>query len=350
MIPAQGAKRPVFHGVVLYEDPLELVRALGEFATAALDRGGSLVLIAERGHLEAADQWIRLSRAAATLPGEPAVPGLGRYQAYDADDLVDPLCLLTDPVGAFEGLLHEVCRHVPPDTEGVHFYWDLVGRLWARGQSDLALAVEQVGNRLASDGSVAILCAYPTGALTDTAQLASIRDCHSEVVEGSVVHALPAAPDDPRVERTRTFGARGPSSGASDDPIVSRASVFPSSIPACRAARRFVRRAVEESGNDDELADAAELICSELAANAVRHAHSVFTVRVDCDPDAVRVSVTDEAPTSTSGSDRGPISFPVGAARGLGIVSTLAVDWGVDDEESGGKVVWAKLGRAQGAA
>lgn len=333
MVPPQTTDRPVSHRAFVYNDELELVRTIGEFATAALERGGAVVLIAESRHLEAADQWIRLSRAG-SAPDEPAPPVAGSYQTYDADALVDGLCLSTDPAGTFGGLLDEALGRVPPGTDVVHIYGDLVGRLWGRGQANVALAVEQVGNGLARDRSVAILCAYPAGVMTDPDHLTSIRDCHSEFLEGPVEHAPAAVPNGTRV-----------------DDAVSRANVFPSSISACRAARRFVRRAVEECGSDDELADAAELVCSELAANAVRHAHSVFTVRVVCESDAVRVSVADEARASSKGPDEdGPAPFPVGAARGLGIVSALAFDWGVDEDGSGGKVVWAALGRAQGAA
>ncbi|MGH9028486.1 MAG: ATP-binding protein [Acidimicrobiales bacterium] len=126
--------------------------------------------------------------------------------------------------------------------------------------------------------------------------------------------------------------------------VVVGIKVFPASAPACRAARRFVRTAVEEAGNSDEVADAAELICGELAANAVRHARSVFVARVACGSRGVRVSVADEArPPASARTKSAANPLPVSTTRGLGIVSSLAVDWGVDDQAHG-KVVWAEIG------
>jgi hypothetical protein len=84
--------------------------------------------------------------------------------------------------------------------------------------------------------------------------------------------------------------------------------------------------------------DAARVVLSELASNAVRHARTPFevTVRVG---DTVWIGVRDHsrrqprlllaAPQDVSG-------------RGLLIVSTLARRWGVDWRD-GAKVVWAEL-------
>lgn len=352
--PEGAPSRPVSHDAVVYDGPLELVRAIGAFATSALGRGGAVVLIARREHLDAAAEWIRLSRGGTAL-GVGAAEG-GRYQLIDADEVIAGLTPECDPVGAFEALLEHACRSIPPDTEVVHVYGELVGRLRELGQMPLALAIEEIGSRLARDRGVSVLCAYPADVARDTAEMELIRRCHTNVLTRSSMSPSPNERGEP--ERPALDGLLGRpdpvepqgTEGPEEDAVLRRAKVFPASIPACRAARHFVREAVEDSGNGDELADAAELICSELAANAVRHAHSVFTVRVACDSGGVRVSVADETrPSPTGLADDGSESFPVRAARGLGIVSALASDWGVDDQLEG-KVVWAELGRTLGAA
>lgn len=108
----------------------------------------------------------------------------------------------------------------------------------------------------------------------------------------------------------------------------------PASVPA---ARRFVADALEELGLD-EAAWAAQLCVSELATNAALHAKTEFTISVAPDRDgAVRIEVRD-------GSRRTPrvrqYDGEATTGRGLQILDELAIAWGVELVEGGGKVVW----------
>jgi anti-sigma regulatory factor (Ser/Thr protein kinase) len=111
---------------------------------------------------------------------------------------------------------------------------------------------------------------------------------------------------------------------------------FPNSPSSVTQARRYVRDAI--SGAPPEVADAIELMTSELATNSIRHASTAFDVGVDRSARAIRVEVTDDgsgeptvlspSPTQTSG-------------RGLRIVEQLSDEWGV--MAAGGrnaKTVW----------
>ena len=90
-----------------------------------------------------------------------------------------------------------------------------------------------------------------------------------------------------------------------------------------------------DSGAD---AEAAALLASELAANAVIHANSAFEVRVEQDGHVFRVEVVNDAPEMLAAL-REPSD---GSGRGLHIVDALASRWGTDmlDRE---KVVWFEL-------
>jgi anti-sigma regulatory factor (Ser/Thr protein kinase) len=82
----------------------------------------------------------------------------------------------------------------------------------------------------------------------------------------------------------------------------------------------------------------AALMVSELLTNAVQHGIGAITLRIEVEPDAVRVEVADDgnvavAPTPAPGSHGG---------WGLRIVDQLADDWGVLD---GSTKVWFRLGQ-----
>jgi hypothetical protein len=88
--------------------------------------------------------------------------------------------------------------------------------------------------------------------------------------------------------------------------------------------------------------DAAALVLSELASNAVRHVGSPFSVRATIERSTLRLAVED------AGSPRARPAMPVRRARGLGVVDALALRWGVD-EAPPGKVVWAELALREAA-
>lgn len=125
----------------------------------------------------------------------------------------------------------------------------------------------------------------------------------------------------------------------------------PASVPA---ARRFVADGLTSWGRGD-LLDDAKLCVSELAGNAALHSSSTFMhIGVALDRDVVRISVEDDGPVPAQAVTPRP-SFPdpddpaelllddeATTGRGLGIVSILASDWGVETTQ-GGKRVWIEI-------
>lgn len=112
---------------------------------------------------------------------------------------------------------------------------------------------------------------------------------------------------------------------------------YPADLASIASARAFVSEAMGQLAED--LRERAVLMTSELASNAIRHAHSPFTVTTTMDSAEFRVSVTDaggavplpqhSSPTDTSG-------------RGLLIVDALADRWGTEIER-GSTTVWFSL-------
>jgi anti-sigma regulatory factor (Ser/Thr protein kinase) len=119
-----------------------------------------------------------------------------------------------------------------------------------------------------------------------------------------------------------------------------RQSFFPT-IGSVRAARQLVREVMVDPTS---LRDEIELIVSELAANAVLHAATPYTVAVEGDERRLRVEVADGSPKmpyAEQGGDEHVEDVGI-TGHGLEIVRTLADAWGswrTDD----GKVVWAEV-------
>ena len=112
-----------------------------------------------------------------------------------------------------------------------------------------------------------------------------------------------------------------------------RTFAFSPDAPA--EARHFTVAALPAWGGA-HLADDAALVVTELASNAIVHAHSAFTVVLSALDDLLRISVRDAAPL------RGNELRPA-ALHGLGAVDAMASRWGVEPLGAAGKTVWVDL-------
>lgn len=115
-------------------------------------------------------------------------------------------------------------------------------------------------------------------------------------------------------------------------------TAFAPDLRSVARARQLIGRVLRERGCQERVTQDAALIVSELAANAVLHAGSRFSVGVEISSTSLRVAVSD--------------GYPIGSAeraamvprrmRGLGLVDALAARWGVEATYDG-KTVWAEL-------
>ena len=106
-----------------------------------------------------------------------------------------------------------------------------------------------------------------------------------------------------------------------------------------REVRHFVKETLERVGLDKDSVFELQLIADELAANAVLHAGSVFSVAIELTEEVVRIAVRDD-------SNSPPVAQPATAesGRGLVIVSGTASGWG-SASLGRGKEIWADLDR-----
>jgi anti-sigma regulatory factor (Ser/Thr protein kinase) len=108
-------------------------------------------------------------------------------------------------------------------------------------------------------------------------------------------------------------------------------------------ARLFLSEALEKFDVDVDT-DAARLLTSEIASNAVRHGKEPIDVSVSVEEAGVRVSIFDRG----SGFDPDDLMFDqglspdAGGGRGLRLVRNLSSEWGVERHDEGTEV-WFRL-------
>jgi anti-sigma regulatory factor (Ser/Thr protein kinase) len=111
---------------------------------------------------------------------------------------------------------------------------------------------------------------------------------------------------------------------------------FPHTTASVTEARHFVLDALSDVPRESR--EVIAVMVSELATNALRHAATPFSVRVEQTARAVRVDVTDGGDGAPAVRTPGP-GEPTG--RGLRIVEGLSDAWGVEPLRGGtGKTVW----------
>ncbi|MFD5817725.1 ATP-binding protein [Streptomyces sp. NPDC127038] len=131
--------------------------------------------------------------------------------------------------------------------------------------------------------------------------------------------------------------------------------------PLAPRVARVTLKAVLGGHGMASVADAAELLASELVTNAYRHSGGPSTLRLRAlGRGRLRISVQDGDPRIPPPFDRrygvlGPVPAEVDGGRGLFLVCHYADAWGghpLGDELFGrsGKVLWCEVGPPWGAA
>jgi hypothetical protein len=312
---------PRDHVVQFYGADDELAVTVGGYLAKGIRSGDGILVVATAPHrlvFAAA-----LARAGIDLAGERDA---GRLLMEDAAELLDRF--LAGGVldrERFHSVASDLILRAAAGGRPVRVYAEMVAVLWDAGQVGLAVELEALWNGLGARLSFALLCAYPSRLMTGAETADAVREVcllHSAVSGAEPVSAAELA------------GAAGPGGAG---PAV-REQSFPPELDSVRAARHFVTGLFNE-GPDDALASDAAIVATELAANAVLHARSGFTVTVSRSAAAVRIAVRDGDPLVRW---KGSMPFHVRPGHGLSVVSQLASGWAVERLPAG-KVVWADL-------
>jgi anti-sigma regulatory factor (Ser/Thr protein kinase) len=117
-------------------------------------------------------------------------------------------------------------------------------------------------------------------------------------------------------------------------------SAFPAGLESVSEARHFLTATLAAWGTDG-YDMGAQVVVTELAANAVLHARSAYRVELRLEPTHLVVEVHDAVAALPTRRSPSPDST---TGRGLRLVEGLSLAWGAIAHEDGqGKVVWAHV-------
>jgi anti-sigma regulatory factor (Ser/Thr protein kinase) len=294
------------HVVQFYESDADLIARAGAYLSDGVQDGAVAILIATEAHRAAFEAHLRdagVDVGAAiedgTLVPLDAAATLARFMR---DGSVDH--------DAFFDVIGTVVHAAAATGRPVRAYGEMVALLWEAGDVLGAIDLETLWNELAAEVGFSLYCAYrdeSVSAHEDADALRQVCHLHSAVVPS------------PLLETTWRFAADAAAPGE---------------------ARRVLADALRRAGRGGKLLDVAQIVVTELAANAVMHARSSFLVSLRGERgEAVRIAVRDRSHLMPA-MRMDPAPTPSG--RGLHLVAVLSRRWGVD-VTADGKVVWAEL-------
>lgn len=309
------------HVVQFYGHEEELADRVAGYLLGALQHDGAAVVIATAAHRRAFEG--RLTRAGVDLA---AAARAGTYRTLDAGDAVRALTTGGQlDRGAFDRVIGRLIADAGQGERPVRAYGEMVALLWDAGLVNDAVQLEEMWGSLGLSHSFSLFCSYPARSVTGDGHLEAFAEvCR---LHGSVVGGWPAPAHGAK------SATRSPGPGTT-----TRAFALSGDAPA--AARHFAVDAVRRLGAAD-LADDTALVVTELAANAIVHAQTGFTVDLSAGPDVLRITVRDASPLPPASA----ADLPALPLHGLGAVDALASRWGVERLGHSGKLVWVELRR-----
>ena len=286
------------HVVQFYGRDQELAERVTGYLLGALDGGGAAVVIATPEHRREFET--RLGQAGVDLA---AARDDGSYLALDAAQTLSELMAANQlDSAAFERVIGTVIAAPCAAGRPVRAFGEMVALLWDDGLVSAAVRLEAMWEELGGKHPFSLFCGYRTDAVTrDMDAFAEVCRLHGEIVGGRSGTARPFA--------------------------------FSREAPA--EARHFAVATLNVWGTGDLAGDVA-LVVTELAANAIVHARSAFTVILSVHDDLLRISVRDAVPLDGAGLRAAPL-------HGLAVVDALASRWGVESLGNAGKTVWVDL-------
>ncbi len=163
LLQGQDAEIVCHHEVGFYSDDRFFLDDVTHFVGAALKAGNAAIVVATEPHRDSL-----LPRLRAFGVDIVSVVEKGKYISLDATDTLSTFMLngRPDPVRflkLFGNLIAKTAEAVQGEQTRVAIFGECVHLLWAQGNVEAAIQVEELGNQLVKTNDVDILCGYSLG-------------------------------------------------------------------------------------------------------------------------------------------------------------------------------------------
>jgi signal transduction histidine kinase/CheY-like chemotaxis protein len=145
------------HFVQFYEADGFLLNSLSGFVGSAINSGDAAVVVATKAHRDGLDELLRANG----LDVIKAVAS-GKYVSLDAAEILSKFMVDGYPEPArFNEVLGGVLASVTDGRSRVRAFGEMVALLWAEGNYNAAIRLEELWNGLQKSYSFSLFCAYP---------------------------------------------------------------------------------------------------------------------------------------------------------------------------------------------
>ncbi len=296
------------HVVQFYECDADLFASVGDYLLDALRDGAVSVVVATAAHREAFAQRLHshgVDVADAQAQGSLLVlDAAATLDRFARDGIIDR--------SAFFAVIGGLIRDAGSTGRPVRAYGEMVALLWEAGDVLAAIDLETMWNELAAELPFSLYCAYRSESVAAHEHSDALHDVcrlHTSVVQ---------APGE----------------------VLDVSAELPPQVSSASDARRLVADAMRRWGHARSRVADAELVATELAANAIVHARMPFRVSVHRYGPVVRIAVHDRARPLPALLEPDPQRM---TGRGVLLVNAVSRRWGVE-VTADGKSVWAELG------
>jgi signal transduction histidine kinase len=177
------------HFVQFYETDKFLLDSLGGFIGKGLAEGDACIVVATQAHRAGLDE-----RLPSHGPDSDAARAGGRYVALDAAETLSKLMVDGSPEpGRFAEVIGGIIARAAVGHQRVRIFGEMVALLWAEGNCDGALRLEELWNDLSKTRPFLLFCAYPMkdfGGEAHAVPLGRVCASHSRVIPAESYTAL----------------------------------------------------------------------------------------------------------------------------------------------------------------
>jgi signal transduction histidine kinase len=177
------------HFVQFYEGDAFLLNSLAEYIGAAIKAGEAAIVVATKAHREELEARLRNNGL-----GVSAALECGQLVLHDAAETLSQFMVRDSPDPAlFAEIIGNIIVQAAKGRPRIRIYGEMVALLWAEGNYDAAIRLEELWNDLQSKHSFALFCAYPMHGFSGDGlgqRLSNVCTNHSRVIPAESYTAI----------------------------------------------------------------------------------------------------------------------------------------------------------------